>query len=286
MSANHFPIHPAADLFPMLDSTGMQALAADIAASGLRTPVALWNGQVIDGRNRLEACRIATVEPRCETMQFADNAECVRYIVSTNLHRRHLTDEQRDQIGARLVTMGQGGDRANPQNAGLIGVDAAAGLVSSTPARIERARTIERADPELAAQVRAGTITKGGALKQIRERAKVQTDPDQAADSVVDATATGNSMVDVLTETTVIDFPPPVKRTKKQQEKHLRAVADYEQRHQLMADASKLMQRLTADDRTTLIEFLFRVMGCKYDAICWAEYGCPADGVDWLGERP
>ncbi len=186
MSANHFPIHPAADLFPMLDSTGMQALAADIAASGLRTPVALWNGQVIDGRNRLEACRIATVEPRCETMQFADNAECVRYIVSTNLHRRHLTDEQRDQIGARLVTMGQGGDRANPQNAGLIGVDAAAGLVSSTPARIERARTIERADPELAAQVRAGTITKGGALKQIRERAKVHTDPDQAADSVVD----------------------------------------------------------------------------------------------------
>ena len=73
---------------------------------------------------------------------FTDDAECVRYIISTNIHRRHLTDEQRDQIGARLVTMQQGGDRANPQNAGLVGVTAAAAMVQSTPARIERARLL------------------------------------------------------------------------------------------------------------------------------------------------
>jgi hypothetical protein len=60
-----------------------------------------------------------------------------------------LTDEQRDQIGARLVTMqagsspGSHGGGMSPQNAGTspIGVKAAAALVNSTPARIERART-------------------------------------------------------------------------------------------------------------------------------------------------
>jgi len=100
------------------------------------------------------------------------------------------------------VTMQQGGDRANPQNAGLVGVQSAAAMVQSTPARIERARTIERADPKLAEKVISGEITKGKALKEIRERARpapppapAVTDYNNAADSVIDkkeeANATG-----------------------------------------------------------------------------------------------
>ena len=135
---------------------------------------------------------------------FADDAECVRYIISTNIHRRHLTNEQRDQIGARLVTMQAGGDGgASPQNAGTvgIGIQAAAALVQSTPARIERARTIERADPKLAEKVISGEISKGAALRQIKhtqERSKplpAVTDYANADDSVIDkkeeACATG-----------------------------------------------------------------------------------------------
>ena len=143
-----------------------------------------------DGKTRKVPSRETQVNPPAVTdYANADDAECVRYIISTNIHRRHLTDEQRDQIGARLVTMQQGGDRANPHYAGLVGVQSAAAMVQSTPARIERARTIERADPKLAEKVISGEISKGAALRQIKhtqERTKplpAVTDYANAADS-------------------------------------------------------------------------------------------------------
>ena len=105
--------------------------------------------------------------PTGRGFSFPDDAECVRFIISANIHRRHLTDEQRDQIGARLVTMQANGDRADAQNACRVGVQSAAALVHSTPARINRARTIERADPDLAQKVINGEISKGAALRQI-----------------------------------------------------------------------------------------------------------------------
>jgi hypothetical protein len=81
--------------------------------------------------------------------------------------------------------MQQGDNQWSPQNAGgKVGVADAAALVHSTPARIERARTIERADPEMAEKVIRGEISKGKALKEIRERAKPKPDPDRADDKV------------------------------------------------------------------------------------------------------
>lgn len=183
------PVHPAAELFPMLDEDALTMLENDIKLNGQHQPILTWRGAIVDGRNRYAACILGGVKPKLKEVAFVDDGECVRFIVSTNIHRRHLTDEQRDVIGAKLVTMqGQGGDRSNPQNAGCLGVAQAAALVSSTPARIERARTIVRADPELANKVVSGEISKGKALREIKERAKPKTDPDLAADSVIDAT--------------------------------------------------------------------------------------------------
>jgi ParB-like chromosome segregation protein Spo0J len=180
------------------------ALKNDILAHQQEHPIIVWNDMIVDGRNRFRACEMLGRKPKIKEMQFADEAAVIAYIISTNMRRRHLTDEQRDQIGARLVTMQAGGDGgASPQNAGTvgIGVTAAAAMVHSTPARIERARTIERADPKLAEKVISGEISKGAALRQIKhaqERTKplpAPTDYANADDSVIDkkdeANATG-----------------------------------------------------------------------------------------------
>lgn len=51
--------HPAAAIFPILTGDALAELADDIRANGLRQPIVTFEGQVLDGRNRLAACRLA-----------------------------------------------------------------------------------------------------------------------------------------------------------------------------------------------------------------------------------
>ena len=92
-----YPVHPAATLFPMMDAEALQALADDIREHGQREPVILYRGAVLDGRNRLRACELAGVEPL--TCVRDDIASPTTFVLSLNLHRRHLTPAQRAALG-------------------------------------------------------------------------------------------------------------------------------------------------------------------------------------------
>src|SRR5579862_6696264 len=96
-NAADLPVHPFAQKFPSLPDDELKELADDICANGLREPVVTWSGQIIDGRNRLAACKLADVPP--EVRQFeGTEAEAIGYIVSANLHRRHLTPRERADL--------------------------------------------------------------------------------------------------------------------------------------------------------------------------------------------
>ena len=56
--------HRFAELFPLLDDKALHDLATDIAENGLREPVVLFEGLILDGRNRYRAARLAEVECR------------------------------------------------------------------------------------------------------------------------------------------------------------------------------------------------------------------------------
>ena len=83
-------IHHVAALFPMMDTSAIEALASDIKAHGLHEPITVRDGVILDGRNRLMACQIAGVEPRFEAWDDA-RGDVAEWIVSKNIHRRHLT---------------------------------------------------------------------------------------------------------------------------------------------------------------------------------------------------
>lgn len=87
------PFHPAAEAFPLMGDADLKALADDIGANGQRVPILLWRGQVIDGRNRQLACKLAGVEPEYADWSDVLEAELPRVVESLNEHRRHLSQD-------------------------------------------------------------------------------------------------------------------------------------------------------------------------------------------------
>jgi hypothetical protein len=107
LKIGNYTTHPAADIFPLMDDGTFALLVADIEKHGLTEPCIAVDvdGEtlVLDGRNRLRACLQlggqGRFEPRWRKYTGPDP---VAYVVSTNLHRRHLTESQRALAAARI----------------------------------------------------------------------------------------------------------------------------------------------------------------------------------------
>lgn len=147
--------HPAADIFPRMSDSELSVLAEDIRAHGLKVPITLADGVVLDGRNRLRACEMAGVEPRFEEFSGKDP---LRHVVSLNLHRRHLNESQRAMIGAKLANMRQGArtDLEHPADLPEVSQSDAATLMNVGERTLREAKAILRHAPEKAADVEAG----------------------------------------------------------------------------------------------------------------------------------
>lgn len=96
-------IHPAADFFPLIDGKDLQSLADDIKANGQREPCVMLRGKLLDGRNRWRACSLLGIEPAQREFgsRASDGADPIRFVLSVNLHRRHLDASQRAMVAAK-----------------------------------------------------------------------------------------------------------------------------------------------------------------------------------------
>ncbi len=154
--------HPLANVFPLLDDKALTELGDDIRAHGLRDPITLFEGKILDGRNRWRACRAGGIEPRFETYIGADP---VGFVASKNLHRRDLTDDQRRMAAAKLVTMGRGRPEKMAQSTPL-SRERAAELMRVDVAGVKRARAVlTRASPETVSAVERGELSVAAAAK-------------------------------------------------------------------------------------------------------------------------
>lgn len=87
--------HDAANIVPAMTEEEFKELKADIEKYGQRDPIIILDGKILDGRNRYRACCELGITP--DTVKFDDHlvgGDPIAYVISTNVHRRHLTPSQ------------------------------------------------------------------------------------------------------------------------------------------------------------------------------------------------
>jgi ParB-like nuclease family protein len=102
---NNLSFHPLADIFPLMEGAEFDELVADIKANGLREPITAYENKVLDGRNRYRACLAAGIQPLVHGHHSGCAAigDPTAYVISRNLHRRHLTAEQKREVIAKVI---------------------------------------------------------------------------------------------------------------------------------------------------------------------------------------
>ena len=167
---NEYQLHPLCTLFPRMTGQEFQSLADDIKANGQREPIILHEGMILDGGNRYRACLEAGVEP--SFMEFGGE-NLVSYVLSANLHRRHMTPGQQAAIVASAQDWasahGRGGDRKSNQSQAVdfdtVEKRAAASGVSRVTQM--KADKVAKEDPELAKKVAQGEVSLPEAVKKV-----------------------------------------------------------------------------------------------------------------------
>lgn len=145
----------ASELFPLMTEAEFEELKADMCRHGQREPIVLdREGRILDGRNRYRACKALAVEPKCVTV---DTTDPVAYVVSENLHRRHLNESQRAMVAARVAKLGRGERKSNTANA--VSQADASGRLKVSVDSIQRARQVlDHGTPELVQGVEQGHV--------------------------------------------------------------------------------------------------------------------------------
>jgi hypothetical protein len=177
-----YPPHPIAAIFPLLDpaSPEFTALVEDIKENDLREPITLYEDKILDGRNRYLALTISGREINERHFRKYYGSDPIGFVLSANLHRRHLNESQRAMIGAKLASFEVGDNQHKLEG---VSIEQASKLVNVGISSIVRARKVlGYGDPETINQVVAGKLSVSKAAAQATSLARAAMDADGDGD--------------------------------------------------------------------------------------------------------
>ena len=154
-------VHPVADLFPLMDDQAFKELTDDIKQNGLRSPIIIHEGALLDGRNRKRVCDLIGIKPVYKDWEPKSEGDTpLKFILSTNLVRRHLTESQRAMIAADLANMPKYKHKADGSidTSAQISQADAANRMNVSKSSVKRAAKVKKKSPELAERVREGKV--------------------------------------------------------------------------------------------------------------------------------
>lgn len=188
------PYHPVAALFPLLEGPEFEELKADVAANGLLE--AIWlhpDGSIIDGRNRHRACIETETQPTFRTWDSGGSP--LTFVVSMNLHRRHLSSSQRAAITPEVIPMleAEAKERQATSGPGVYGGkplveqstqavegksrDQAATLFGTNSRYVQIAKGLAEEAPDLLEEVKQGAKTMPAANWELKQRQRQKSPP-------------------------------------------------------------------------------------------------------------
>lgn len=176
--------HPIADVWPMMEEAKLAELADDIRKNGQLVPVWLYEGKILDGRNRWAACKIAGVEAK--TKEYTGD-EPTAFAVSLNDRRRHMGKSALAAVAAELEPFfAEDAKRRYEQTVGRpkksvekvpqISVpqpkarEEAAKSVGVNDRYVSDAKKVKKEAPEVFERLKAGKITLQDAKREVAKK--------------------------------------------------------------------------------------------------------------------
>jgi len=174
MKLEGIKIHPAANIFPNMDAESYERLKEDIRQNGQIEPAVFFKGELIDGRHRVRACQELNIQyQECEIVDDG-YIDPFKWVISTNLHRRHLTESQRAMVSGRMANLKNGqvgnGRKVAPSKDGATTVSEAAAILNVSTKSVERAKSvIDKGSQALIEAVESGSVPVSLAEKLVKE---------------------------------------------------------------------------------------------------------------------
>lgn len=194
LPAEELTAHPVCAMFPMMSVADLDVLGQDILDNGLLDPIVVWMGQILDGRNRLAACLRAEVDPEFREWD-GEARDIVPWILSRNLHRRHLEIGQRAMVASRLQETWS----ALPPDqrpVGKLRELAAAALHVSSGSVTYATQVRAGGDADLVTAVDQGEVPVSVAAAQVRSKYEQGLDQLDAEDRRARVNWTGEALLD------------------------------------------------------------------------------------------
>lgn len=164
-----FEDHPIAEIFPIMGEDEIQALAADIKKNGCRQEILIHEDKILDGRNRYRACKIAGVDPVFRRFTGKDP---LQFVLSLNLHRRHLDTSQRAMVAAKISNLEKGNfsKSANLHISPISQPTAAKKMDVSTRSVATAKEVLKSAPAAEVAAIERGEKTVSAVAKELKEK--------------------------------------------------------------------------------------------------------------------
>jgi DNA modification methylase len=184
-------------LIPALTGEEYKQLEANILSEGIRDPLVVWNGYLVDGHNRYAIANKYSLEFRTVNKEFKDGNEAKLWMINNQFGRRNLNAYQRGVLALELESVFRVKAKENqirkPQSVPQISAEQkpietrqeiakVANVSHDTIAKVKKIEAV--ATPEVKAQLSTGVISINQAYQEIKKEEKEQLKTQKAIEII------------------------------------------------------------------------------------------------------